>query len=173
MQSQQTKTHKATKYGVSTWCHFHVTIGSVVMVVEEALAGVSDSVLLLDDVWLLLLLLLLLLLRLQNRSPQHGATTINNMQKKTPSFGKSAMLERFQPRPASFSHLLVLSDLGSLLVCENLRLSSHTYFFLPRLALFFYFSNTHLSVCSMYISAMSIPCLGIAPPLAKQRLSNG
>lgn len=49
LQSQQTKIHKATKYGVSTWCHFHVTTGRVVMVDAEALPVLSDAALLLDE----------------------------------------------------------------------------------------------------------------------------
>lgn len=113
MQSQQTKIHRATRYGVSTWCHFHVTTGSVMMVVVEALAVVSDPVLLLDELLLLLLLLL-------NRSAQHEELNINSMTTKKLSLGKSAILDRFHFfSPAFFFHLLVLSDLGSLFSCKR------------------------------------------------------
>lgn len=95
LHSQQTKIHRATKYGVSTWCHFHVTIGTVWRVTADVLPVVPDSVLLLDE------LLLPSPLLLRNRPAQHELLIINSTVIRNISLGKSAMLER--PCWVSFS----------------------------------------------------------------------
>lgn len=43
LQSQQVNIHRATRYGVSTWCHFQMTIGNVVMVAVVTLVEVLVS----------------------------------------------------------------------------------------------------------------------------------